>query len=76
MISKSDREAAAQIIAQRIYGSKLEDLEGVQMDNCRDIVTEISELPSAKSVPSERVYASDIDPTAGADPNFKWDGDG
>jgi hypothetical protein len=23
-----------------------------------------------------RVNASDIDPTAGADPNFKWDGDG
>lgn len=38
------REAAAEIIAQRIYGAKLLDIEGIQTDGCRDIASEILEL--------------------------------
>lgn len=39
-----EHEAIASLIAFRIYGSKLTDLEGATMDGCRDLATDIMDL--------------------------------
>lgn len=56
--ARPDKEAAAQIIAKRMFGEKLEDLEGVTRDNCRDTVTEIFELAGVQAGAGEREMPS------------------